>query len=141
MRGTSDRKVFQESILNILTNAGVCKPIELNIPSGRKTPRSETHSVLKKADNCVTNTAVVTKPANNTYNPMKIFRERLASLKAPGCISYDRNTPAFMEPRKPSLPSSQQPPSQSSRPTVIKPSAVQQKYLVPVSNFFDILGN
>ena len=122
MGGPGGRKCFQESILNILNNAGIIKLLndtrtqirEENIPSG-----------LKPA-----------QPSSKGYDPMRMFRERLTSARV------EEPAVNVQTPQSTSNPNQTQNPPDHPRPSVInRSSTIQSNYSVPVSNSFGVLGN
>ena len=112
MRGAAGRQVFHQSILNILISAGLCPAQKKKIPFP-PLPKKKSVPVSFR------------KPVSQTYNPLRILRERLSSMRASRASCSDQ-------------PSSHAP---SQRQSVIKPRAMQDHYAIPVSNPFSPLGN
>ena len=118
MNGPSGKLLFHESIMNILTNTGVCKPTLTSKPLGLKPyPHSTRASQLGKM-------------SKQQYNPLRIFRERISSMR----VTTSPSTANPPSPTKPSSPT-------SVATSVIRPIAMPTRYSVPVSNSFAVLGN
>ena len=109
MHGPAGKKVFHESVIDILCNAGICKSSPI-----RKERLSSQHLHSQ----------------TQSYDPLKIFRERLSSLRG-----TRRSSPSGSS----STSKPREPPKQ--RSSVITSSSLQSSYSVPVSNTFSALGN
>ena len=110
LRGPAGRRTFHRSILNILSSAGICPLKARPPPPPRKNP----------------------PPPQGQYDPLKMFRERLSSMKETVvCSGSKKETPNLL------------PPPSRVRQSVIQSSAesMQEHYTVPISNSFSALGN
>ena len=136
MHGPAGRKIFKQSVLNILSKAGIFKPqqkIHENGPAIPFYPHSRPPTTRQNPSPWKTCPPSGRQP----YNPLKILRERVASMRLSSeesSCAKNINTPLGYS--KPPLPM-----EHTTRPSVIKPNNLDFEYSVPVKNHFAALGN
>ena len=118
MLGPDGRNAYQRSILNILLSAGLLKPPA----KPQKIP-----PVDKRAQRL--------EPASLRYDPLKILRERLSSMR-----DNSSSQPTVIS-SPPILKQSKMSSTNAPRKSVITTVNKESNYSVPVSNSFEILGN
>ena len=109
---------YHRSILNILLSAGLLKPpakAQKSVPVDKRAERLE--------------------PASLKYDPLRIFRERLSSMR-----DNSRLQPTVIS-SPPILKQSKMSSTNAPRKSVIMTGNKEYNYSVPVSNSFEILGN
>ena len=156
MNGHGGRHAFQESVLNILRNAGVCKARkeEPKIPDGRKSgsgrkaakPAQSTAGNPDKDVPSGWNDGSSVKPKNNEENDaMGRMIKRIRTLSTKQSMkprtnaSHNEHDDVFIQPSgRPSVPI----PRVSVIRNVVQPDIdLQHNYNIPVSNLFSQLLN
>ena len=136
MLGHAGRKAFQDSVLNILSNAGIYKARkeENKLPEGRKV-RNTSEWVTRKPNgrNLTSENTIPAGRKPNQYDPMgkMIQRIRAVSIKNHTQLRKDESDEVFCSPKE--RTSNTQGPH---RQSVIKTSSLQGHYNIPVSNSF-----
>ena len=136
MHGHSGRHAFQESVLNILRNAGVYKARQegAKIPDGRKSGADGRKTRNVDGVRPASRASERTFPSGGKtpqYYPMGRMIQRIravsTNLKNQNQSRINETDDVFCQAQK--------------RPSIIKPTNLQESYSVPVANPFDILGN
>ena len=110
-----------------LANAGIGRAYDKKISFSEKQSSSKVFPPPKHD---------LTSRPSTSYDPLKMFRERLSSQRAA------TPTPSFNDFSSPNSSQKQhQKPGNKPRQSVIMTGNIQEKYSVPVSNSFNILGN
>ena len=138
MVGHAGRQAFQDSVLNILRNAGIYKARkeETKLPDGRKVRNTSEWATRKPKPNKENAIPSGRKPYQ--YDPMgkMIQRIRAVSVRNHTQLRNDETDEVFSSPNERTA-NTRGPPRES----VIKTSSLQEHYNIPVSNPFSQLLN
>ena len=117
--------------------------------SGSRVYTNSLISILKHAD--LTPSSSQLRNQEPEYDPLKIFRQRIISSREnppkvdapsmPQKLGPSRSTPPSSSSTTASSGTSSKSSPVTSRPSVIHSHRSEQLHSIPVSNFFDILGN
>ena len=134
MLGPDGRDIYEKSILNILLLAGLLRT-RPNLRQKEKEKEQE-HGRARPAPLLLP--PRLARAASPLYDPLKMFRERISSLRESNASSSNTCSSS----RRLKLnPEQRQQRLNNPRQSVITTGGIQGNYSVPVSNSFEILGN